>query len=75
MLLVNIISNIENHRRRLGTHPETLNQILQLAVSDNPGAAVGVYCVYRMDLEHPNIMSEEQTMEAIMLAMEEVPRL
>jgi len=75
MLLVNIISNIENHRKRLGTHPETFNEILQLTLGDNPGAAVGVYCVYRMDLEHPNILSEEQTMESIMLAMEEVPRL
>ena len=52
MLLVNIISNIENHRKRLGTHPETFNEILQLTLGDNPGAAVGVYCVYRMDLEH-----------------------
>ena len=71
-LLHVIFDAIENHRKRLGHDASEFDRILE--ISRQPGAESGtsvpLYCMYRVNIEHPGIMSSEQLEEAIGTALE-----
>lgn len=61
-LLSQIISGIENHRSSLGHDSSQFQEILNMSrgSSSEAGAAVPMYAFYRVSLEAPGRMTEEQ---------------
>ena len=75
VLLDAIFNAIENTRKHMpgGRHDASeFDRILE--ISRQPGAESGalvpLYCMYRVNIEHPGIMSSEQLEEAIGTALE-----
>jgi len=70
--LVNILNDIENHRKQIGHDPQRFAQILEVA--NHPGIesghAVPLYCMYRTDLEHRGVVDPEIFEDWIRPAME-----
>lgn len=64
-LLASILSSIENHRKTLGSNPHEFAEIIDMARGPEAGASVGVYCYYRLNIEHPGRVSVEQCMSAL----------
>ena len=74
MLLRQALTSIENHRRRIGSEPATIEKILAISSGPDAGMSVPLYCKYRLDIEHPGRFSEEHLMKAFRLATEELWR-
>lgn len=57
-----ILESIENHRKNLGHDAAKFSSLLNLASgsSEEAGSAVPMYCFYRLNMEAPGRMSEEQ---------------
>ena len=72
MLLATIIKNIEDHRSSLGSDIERFKSILAVAQSNEAGDAVPAYCKYRLDIESPGRVSEEQFANAFLEAVPEI---
>ncbi len=64
-LLGSILSSIENHRKTLGSDPHEFAEIMSLATGSQAGDSVAAYCLYRLSVEHPGIVSLEQCMRAL----------
>jgi len=60
VLLAQILSDIEKHRAKIGHEPDRFDEIIRVATSAQHGMAVPLYVQYRIDLEHPNLLTEEQ---------------
>lgn len=71
-LLASILLSIENHRRSLGSDPQEFNEILELAKGPQAGHSVGAYCFYRINIEHPGLVSMEQCMRALVQCAQEI---
>ena len=59
-----ILHSIENHRKRIGHSHEHFDKILESSMSDTPGMSVIYYCIYRISLEYPGILTDEQVLKA-----------
>ncbi len=70
-LLSQIISGIENHRSSLGHDAFHFNEILNIAKGSlsEAGSAVPMYAFYRVSVEAPGRMTEEQFENAFSQAM------
>lgn len=60
MLLHQILSSIENYRKRTGHNHNGFDEILKLSMGDLPGASVPAYCNYRILLEHHGCLTDEE---------------
>ena len=71
ILLYEVLSKIENHRAKIGSDPKEFGRIFRQAKSvrsEDAGAAVPAYCIYRVYLEHSNVISENQVLSAMFQA-------
>jgi hypothetical protein len=71
-LLGQILSSIENHRKRLGQEPGDFNEILKISRGSQAGASVPMYVHYRIGIEAPGRMSDDQINRAIELTVSEL---
>ena len=71
-LLASILSSIENHRKNLGSDPQEFAEIINMARGSEAGDSVGAYCYYRLNIEHPGIVSIEQCMRALSQCAQEI---
>lgn len=71
-LLASILSSIENHRKKLGSNPHEFAEIINIARGPQSGESVGVYCYYRLNIEHPGRVSVEQCMSALEQCAQEI---
>lgn len=71
-LLGQILTSIENHRKSLGSDPQEFSEIMSLASGSQAGESVGVYCYYRLNIEHPGRVSPEQCMKALDQCAQEI---
>lgn len=71
-----ILLSIENHRKSLEQDDLTFAEIMSVASgsAEEAGTAIPVYCFYRINLEHPGRMTEEQFGNAFMQATKELMR-
>jgi hypothetical protein len=62
VLLGGIIHTIEDHRKSLGRDETEFRRILAIATGSisKAGDAIPDYCYYRIGIEHPGKMSEDQ---------------
>ena len=65
ILLGQILSSLENHRKSLGQDPETFKEILSISRGSQAGASVPMYVHYRVGIEAPDRMSDDQINRAI----------
>jgi hypothetical protein len=70
LLLVQILNSIESHRRSTGHDPNTFAEIIALARGQNAGDSVPMYVLYRVNLEAPGRMTEDQVFSAMNHAMQ-----
>ncbi|ATI03144.1 MULTISPECIES: hypothetical protein [Cycloclasticus] len=71
-LLSQILASIENHRKSLGSDPQEFSEIMNIASGPQAGESVGIYCHYRLNLEHPGLISLEQCMKALEQCAQEI---
>ena len=71
-LLASILSSIENHRKSLGSDTQEFAEIIDMARGQQAGDAVGAYCFYRLNIEHPGRVSAEQCMRAFDQCAQEI---
>jgi hypothetical protein len=70
MLLVQIIDALEMQRKSLGSDLSKYSEIMRIARGPNAGGAVPLYAQYRVNLEAPGRMSDDQFYNAFAKAME-----
>jgi hypothetical protein len=72
VLLNQVLGAIEDHRKRTGHDPDAFAHIQSLCrkSSEDAGAAVPLYTLYRVNLEHPGMMTEEQFESAFLQAVQ-----
>jgi hypothetical protein len=71
-LLNQILASIENHRKSLGSDPQEFSEIMNVASGPQAGESVGLYCYYRLSIEHPGRVSPEQCMNALGQCAQEI---
>jgi hypothetical protein len=66
VLLGGVIHNIEDHRKSLGHDETKFRRILAMATGSisQAGEAIPEYCFYRISIEQPGKMSQEQFAKA-----------
>jgi hypothetical protein len=64
-LLGQILSSMENHRKRLGEDHRMFKEILNISRGAEAGASVPMYIHYRVGIEAPGRMSDDQINRAI----------
>lgn len=71
-----ILESIENHRKTLGHDVAEFSILLKLASgsSEMAGSAVPRYCFYRLNMEAPGKMSEEQFIKTFEQTVEYLKR-
>lgn len=70
VFLTEIIQRIENHRRFSGHNAKDFQQILAMARGESAGVACALYALYRINLEAPGRMSEDDVFHAFSRASE-----
>lgn len=71
-LLAHILSSIENHRGSLGSDSQLFSRIVDIASGAQAGESVGMYCLYRLSIEHPGRVSHEQCIKALDQSAKEI---
>jgi hypothetical protein len=69
-LLGQILSGMENHRKSSGHNPSEFAEIHAVSRGPNAGDCVPMYILYRINLEAPGRMTEDQVFNAINHAMQ-----
>jgi hypothetical protein len=64
LLLGQIFLSIEEHRKTLGQDVKEFNEILKIARGNSAGDAVPMYTFYRLNVEAPGKVTEEQFINA-----------
>jgi hypothetical protein len=66
MIIAGIIQTIEDHRKSLGHNEFEFGRILSMATGtiSQAGEAIPEYCYYRLDIEQPGKMTDEQFINA-----------
>jgi len=64
MLLWQILESIESHRSSLGHNPSDFAEILEVARGRDAGESVPMYALYRVNLEAPGRVTEDQFFNA-----------
>jgi len=64
LLLGQILLSIEEHRKTLGQDAKEFNDILKIAGGNSAGDAVPMYTFYRLNVEAPGKVTEEQFINA-----------
>lgn len=75
LLIGQVLDSIENYRKSLKGHNQSeFMEILNLTRGsvDEASSAVPLYCLYRINLEYPGLMNEEQFGNAFMKATQEL---
>jgi len=72
VLLASILLSIENHRSTLGSDSQEFAEILEIAKGPQAGYSVGAYCFYRVNTEHPGLVSMEQCIRAVDQSAKEI---
>ena len=72
ILLGQILTSIEDHRKSLGSNSAQFSEIFDMANGPQGGASVGVYCYYRLAMEHPGVVSESQCLRALEQCAQEI---
>lgn len=70
MLLVQVINALEEQRKSLGANLSEYSEIISVAKGPNAGEAIPMYALYRVNLEAPGRMTEEQFFNAFGKALE-----
>ena len=73
-LLGQIINDIETHCRSLGHDSEAFREILDVARGPEAGSAVPMYALYRINIEAPGRVTEEQFASAFSQAVQVLMR-
>ena len=62
LLIAQIVEAIERHRAQLGTNENEMKMIKTIASGsvDRAHTAIPYYCLYRMKIEFPGLMTDEQ---------------
>lgn len=64
LVLNDIFKSIEAHRKKLGSNRKRFNEILAhsegLELGSDIGDSVEAFCRYRLDVEHGQVLSEEE---------------
>lgn len=76
LLIRQILESIENHRKSLGQNLSVFAEIIGVASGSvgEAGNAIPLYCLYRINIEHPERMTEEQFGKAFTQAAQELMR-
>jgi hypothetical protein len=72
ILLASILASIENHRRALGHDSREFSDVMKIAKGPQAGDSVGIYCYYRMCIEHPGRIAIHQCLRALDQCVEEI---
>ena len=64
LLLGQILLSIEEHRKTLGQNAKEFDDILKIARGNSAGDAVPMYTFYRLNVEAPGKVTEEQFINA-----------
>ena len=72
MLLRQVLTSIEDHRRSLGSDPQEFAEIVTIASGPQAGESVGLYCQYRINTEHPSLISSSQFIKAFEQCAQEI---
>ena len=72
LLIRQILEAIEDHRKSLGQNLYEYMEILKMASGSEAGWAISRYCFYRLNIEAPGRINEEQFENAFMLAAQEL---
>ena len=73
LLLSQILASIENYRKKLsGSDLQGFSEIMNIASGPQAGESVGLYCYYRISIEHPGRVSQEQCMKALEQCAQEI---
>lgn len=70
VLLVQILNSLENHRKSTGQDSHVFADIIETARGPNAGESVPMYVLYRVEVEAPGRMTEEQIYRAMDHAMQ-----
>ena len=65
VLLGNILSSLEDHRKRLGQDLDTYKDILKVSQGSQAGLSVPMYVHYRVSIEAPGRMRNDQVNRTI----------
>lgn len=74
MLLGQILLELESHRKSLGHNPSDFNEILDMARGPSAGDAVPFYAFYRINIEAPGRVTEDQFFNAFNQAAQVLAR-
>jgi len=71
LMIGQILMAIENQRKSTGQNSAEFMEILNIASGsiDDAGSAIPVYCFYRMNMEYPDKINEDQFMNAFSQAV------
>jgi hypothetical protein len=71
VLIGDILEAVENQRQSIGKDSDKFFEIMGLTQGNSSQAseAVPTYCLYRVDIEYPGQMSEDQFISAFMEAV------
>lgn len=74
MFIGQILDAIENQRKSTGQNPSEFREIREMASGsiEDAGNAIPVYCFYRMNVEYPGRITEEEFGNAFMQATQEL---
>lgn len=73
LMLGQIISTIEDHRKRIGSDQNKFDIVLNTAQSANPGDCVTEYCTYRIYIEYNSMLNPSEVEDVVTEAMKEIP--
>ena len=71
LMIGQILMAIENQRKSTGQNTAEFMEILNIASGsiDDAGSAIPIYCFYRMNIEYPDKINEDQFMNAFSQAV------
>lgn len=77
LMISQILVAIENQRKSTGQNLAEFREIQNVATGsiDDAGSAIPMYCFYRMNVEYPNMINEDQFMNAFSQAVNIVSSL
>ena len=75
-MISSILQSVEGHRRRISHDPKMFSEILAYANKSpsEAGMAIPIYARYRVDIEYPNIFTNEQFENAFSRATDALTR-
>jgi len=71
-LIASILSSVEGHRKTLGSDSQKFSEIINMAKGPEAGDSIAYYCLYRLDVECPGVVTIEQCMSSLEQSANEI---